>query len=221
MLKVVVFDSGYGGELFADYLQENLPIIQIIRVIDWRNADKINTKYREARKFAEAAIKPYIGRVDLIIFANHLLTITSLKYFKRKYQPQKFLGLDLRQPRNPTGRDTLIIATKAVTKTINYHNYVFHLKCKTKTFTADSWPAKIDNGEITASEIKSILKTFSSKEHFYPLNLILACSHFSDIKPELRACFGKNLRIYDSFEDTFRKTCKALELRGGAGKKKS
>lgn len=221
MLKVVVFDSGYGGELFADYLQENLPIIQIIRVIDWRNADKINTKYREARKLTEAAIKPYIGRVDLIIFANHLLSITGLKYFKRKYQSQKFLGLDLRQPRNPTSRDTLIITTKAVAKTINYHNYIFHLKCKTKTFAKDSWLNKIDNGELSASEIKNTLKTFSNKEHFYPLNLILACSHFNDIKPELRACFGKNLRIYDSFEDTFRKTCKVLELRGGAGKKKS
>lgn len=221
MLKVVVFDSGYGGELFADYLQENLPVIQIIRVIDWRNADKINTKYKEARRLTEVAIKPYIGRVDLIIFANHLLTITSLKYFKRKYQSQKFLGLDLRQPRNPTGRDTLILTTKAVTKTINYHNYIFRLKCKTKTFTKDSWLAKIDDGELTVSEIKSTLKTFSNKEHFYPMDLILACSHFSDIKTELRACFGKNLRIHDSFEDAFRKTCKTLKLRGGAGKKKS
>ena len=221
MLKVVVFDSGYGGELFADYLQENLPVIQIIRVIDWRNADKINTKYRDARKCAEAAIKPYIGRVDLIIFANHLLSITSLKYFKRKYQSQKFLGLDLRQPRNPTGRDTLILTTKATTKTINYHNYIFRLKCKTRTFAKDSWLTKIDDGELTASEIKSALKIFSNKEHFYPRNIILACSHFSDIKPELRACFDKNLRIYDSFEEAFRKTCKALGLRGGAGKKKS
>lgn len=221
MLKVVVFDSGYGGELFADYLQENLPIIQIIRVIDWRNADKINTKYREARKIAEAAIRPYIGRVDLIVFANHLLTITSLKYFKRKYQSQKFLGLDLKQPRNPARRDTLVLTTKAVVKTINYHNYIFHLKCKTKTFTRDSWLAKIDSGELTADEILNALKAFSDKENFRPLNLILACSHFSDIKTELRTCFGKNLRIYDSFDDAFRKTCKTLKLRGGAGKKKS
>ena len=41
MLKVVVFDSGYGGELFADYLEEELPLVDIVRVIDWRNADKM------------------------------------------------------------------------------------------------------------------------------------------------------------------------------------
>ena len=221
MLKVVVFDSGYGGELFADYLQENLPVIQIIRVIDWRNSKKINTKYREARKITEIAIKPYIGRVDLIIFANHLLTITSLKYFKRKYQTQKFLGLDFEQPNYCNERDTIVLTTKAVARTINYHNYLFRLKCKTKTLVLDNWPAKIDSGELAASEIINTLQTFSNREQLYPKNVILACSHFNDLKPELRICFGGNLKIYDGFENTFRKICKALELRGGTGKKKS
>lgn len=94
MLKVVVFDSGYGGELFADYLQENLPILQVVRVIDWRNSSIINTKYKEARKITESALLPYINKVDLIIFANHLLSVTSLKYFKRKYPYQKFIGIE-------------------------------------------------------------------------------------------------------------------------------
>lgn len=221
MLKVVVFDSGYGGELFADYLQENLPIIQIIRVIDWRNADKINTKYREARRFAEISIKPYIGRVDLVIFANHLLTITSLKYFKRKYKTQKFLGMDFEQPNNSIKRNTLILTTRPVAKTINYHNYLFRLKCKTRTLTLDDWLAKIDDGELTTSEITKTLKLFSAKEKFYPKDVILACSHFRDIKPDIRACFGNNnIKIYDGFEETFRKTCKSLKLRGGTGKKR-
>lgn len=219
MLKVVVFDSGYGGELFADYLQENLPIIQIIRVIDWRNADEINTKYREARKITEAAIKPYIGKVNLIIFANHLLTITSLKYFKRKYPNQNFLGLNLNPPKNLNKHDTLILATKAVVKTINYYNFIFQLKSRTKTLILDSWPTKIDSGELSKEEVIKTLHLFSIREHILPKRIILACSHFNDIKPELRTCFGSNLKIYDSFEDTFRKTCKILKLRGGTGKK--
>ena len=82
MLKIVVFDGGYGGEIFADYLQENLPIVETIRVIDWRNAEKILLKAKDARRVADAALRPYIGKVDLIIFANYLITITSLKYFR-------------------------------------------------------------------------------------------------------------------------------------------
>ena len=34
MLKIVVFDGGYGGEFFADKLKEELPVVEIIRVID-------------------------------------------------------------------------------------------------------------------------------------------------------------------------------------------
>ena len=88
MIKVIVFDSGYGGELFADLLEESIPILEVIRVIDWRNADKILSSAKTARKIAETALRPYLGKVDLIIFANYLLTITSLKYFSHKYKEQ-------------------------------------------------------------------------------------------------------------------------------------
>lgn len=221
MLKVVVFDSGYGGELFADYLQENLPIIQIIRVIDWRNADQILLKPKDARRVAEAALRPYISKTDLIILANHLVTITSLKYFKRKYKNQKFVGMNLKYPDTKSGRDTLILTTKAVARTINYHNFIFRLKCRTKTLTLDAWPAKIDDGELTMDEISETLKVFTNKENIFPEEVILACSQFNDIKSELRACLGRNLKIYDSFNDTYRAICKILRLRGGVGKKKS
>ena len=219
MLKVVVFDGGYGGELFADYLQENLPVLEIIRVIDWRNADKILKKAKDARKVAEAALKPYIGKVDLIIFANYLLTITSLKYFQRKYKTQKFIGLNL--SRHNTGRDTLILATRAVTKTINYHNFLFHLNCKSKTLVLDSWPAKIDDGELTPTDILDSFLPHFSRESFRPQDIILACAQFNDIKAELRSCLGGNPRFHDGFYDALVKTCKILQIRGGIGKKKS
>ena len=72
MLKVVIFDSGYGGEFFADYFQDSLPIVDIVRVIDWRNAEEILSKPKAARKITEEDLRPYIGKVDLIILANHL-----------------------------------------------------------------------------------------------------------------------------------------------------
>ena len=125
MLKVVVFDSGYGGEFFADQLEKELPILDVVRVIDWRNADPILSSPRKARKIAKADLRPYIGKVDLIIFANHLLTLTSLKHFQRKYRNQKFLGLGLKLPDTFVKRDVLILTTKAVTKTINYYNFIF------------------------------------------------------------------------------------------------
>lgn len=220
MLKVVVFDSGYGGESFADYLQENLPIIEIIRVIDWRNSEAIISKAKLARQIAEEALRPYIGRVDLVIFANHLLTITSLRYFRRKYNEQKFLGMGLKFPEKSSGQGTTVLTTRAVAKTINYHNFLYRLKGKTKTITPDDWVIKIDDGELTQSEISDVfLNAGISREQ--NSDIVLACSQFNDIKPELINYFNGNIKIYDSFEDTLRQACKKLNIRGGIGRKKS
>ncbi len=214
MLKIVIFDSGYGGEFFADRLSAELPIVEVIRVIDWRNADKVLTHAKSARKIAEAALRPYIGKVDLIIFANHLLSLTSLKFFKRKYKKQKFLGLTLEEPGTFIKNDTLILTTKAVTKTINYYNYIFRIKRRTKTLILDDWVSKIDDGELKFSEIReTILKSFIGTD-FYPREVVLGCTQFSDIEKELRDILGGSTKIYDGFSDAIRRTYKILNIRG-------
>lgn len=219
MLKVVVFDSGYGGELFADRLEQDLPIVEVIRVIDWRHADQIQSSPRKAREFAEIALRPYIGKVDLIIFANCLLSVTSLRHFERRYGKQKFIGLGLKIPDSPIKRNTLVLATKPITKTFAYHAFLFRAKRKTKTLTLDDWPAKIDDGELSEPEIHQTLKCFSAKSHLRPGEIVLACTHFNDFKPILRDVFGRNLKVYDSFGDAVNKVCKTLKIRGGTGRK--
>lgn len=221
MLKVVVFDGGYGGEFFADQLEAELPILEVIRVIDWRNANKLLTSPRKARKVAKNALRPYIGKVDLIIFANHLLSLTSLKYFRRKYKNQRFIGLSLKKPDTFIKRDVLILTTKAVTRTINYHNFLFQIRRKSQTLTFDNWPATIDDGELTEERIKESFQKSHLKKRLRPEEIILACSQFNDIKTELRNIFGPNLKIYDSFDDAIRNACKILSIRGGTGKKSS
>ena len=220
MLKVVVFDGGYGGELFADQLEEELPVLEVIRVIDWRNAEQILASPRKARRVAVDALRPYIGNVDLIIIANNLITVTSLKYLRRKYRNQKFLGLSLKTPDTYVKRDVVILATKAITKTISYQNYIFRLKRRAKTVVLDEWPNQIDDGELTEAEIHKTLSPYITRINPNREEVVLACTQFNDIIPELRRLFGKNLKIHDSFSDAIRNTCHTLQIRGGTGKKK-
>lgn len=221
MLKVVVLDSGFGGELFADKLCEQLKILEVIRVIDWRNADKYLRKKREARRAAEEALRPYLGKVDLIIFANYYLTITSLKYFHRKYKNQKFVGLNLVLPSTFVDRNTVILTTTAVSKTINFRNYVMRLRrSNVITMTLDDWPAKIDDGELDKSEIEATLIELIISRNFFPREIILACSQFNDIIPELRNTFNGSVKIYDGFSELYHDACKALRIRGALAKQK-
>lgn len=220
MIKVVVFDGGYGGELFADKLEEELPILKVIRVIDWRHADQFLKSPRAARKAAKEALRPYIGRVDLIIFANHLLSATSLKYFRRKFKKQKFLGLKLPELTTYVGRPTVVITTRALAHTISFYNYRFRLKRKVDIICPDAWAGLIDDGELTDNMIYREIEQFRRVHHYRPQEVILICSQFYDAVPGLKSVLGGNIKIHGSFNDAIKDTCKLLKIRGGTGKKK-
>ncbi len=214
MLKVVVFDSGYGGELFADYLGEEIPTLEIIRVIDWRNAEALQENANKARKVTEEALKPYLYKVDLIVIANYLVSVTSLNYFKRKYKHQKFVGLNFANSDLIAGRETAILSTKALAKTLSYKLYI--KKHNIKSFTFDDWPILIDDGELGNAKLHRDLKPAKDLK---PSQLILACGQFTDLKPELKRFFGHNTKIIDNFDETLRDVCLSLKLRGALKKK--
>ncbi len=219
MLKVVIFDSGYGGESIADRLSEEIPVIDVIRVIDWRHAKEIQESAKEARSFAEEALRPYIGKVDLIIFANYLLSITSLKYFAKKYENQEFLGLGLEKPCTFVKRDTLILTTQAITKTFTFKSFIFGLRNKAKVLTLEDWPARIDDGELQFDEIKEVIRSGLTSPDGSPVDLILMCSQFIDIAPELKKAVTGNVQICDGTREIFSSIYKKLHLRGGSGRK--
>lgn len=220
MLKIVVFDGGYGGEFFANRLEEELPVVDVIRVIDWRESEDFLKNLRVARRKAMDALRPYIGRVDLIVFANHLLAATSLRFFQRKYQNQQFLGIKLPCPTDFVKRPATILTTKALAKTINYHNYLFRLKRKTYTLCLDEWVKLIDDGELTDAKVRSEFENFYLKYHYRTPEIIIACSHFNDVIPTIRKIFGYNVKIHDSFDDAIIDICKILKIRGRTGKKR-
>ena len=83
----------------------------------------------------------------------------------------------------------------------------------------DTWPLKIDDGELTEQEIKETLSDYIGKDSRYQ-EIFLACSQFYDLIPALRNLFGHNLKIHDGFSDALKETCKTLRIRGSAKKAK-
>ena len=189
-------------------------------MIDWRNADEILSSAKAARKTAEIALKPYIGKVDLIVFANYLLSATSLKYFNHKYKNQKFIGLGFKKPDTFIKKDLIILTTKAVARTLAYRKFVFQLNRRVKTVALDAWPAMIDDGELSDQEIHMTIDKSIADGHIKPEEMILACSQFNDIKSEIKKGFDRKFRIYDGFNDAIREVCKILKIRGTLSKLK-
>lgn len=218
MLKIVIFDSGYGGGDFADQLESELPTTEIIRVLGQQDPSKILKNSRRARDLAEKTLRPFIGNVDLIIFANYLVSATSLRYFRHKYKNQKFIGFTLKPRRIVPGKPTLILTTKAITKSLAYLNFI--CRSNIKTVCLDSWPELINDNDLTIKNFETDLKPAITKiKKFVPKQIFLACGEFTGLKPEFRQFFGHNTRIVDSFDDTMKETYRVLNLRGYLSKK--
>ena len=210
MRKIVVYDTGYGGELFADELEKEFPTASIIRVIDWRNAEKLADHPRNARAIIYTALQPYLGKVDLIVFANYYISATNLRYFKRKFKNQKLIGFTLKPSRMVKGHTTLVLTTGPTSKTIPYISLYWYTRLR--TICLDEWPLLIDDGELTDEMFKNDLSLKQPKD-FKPKQVFLACGQFSELKPKFREMFGHNVRIVDSFNDTIKETYQALNIR--------
>ena len=213
MKKVVVFDSGFGGELFADYVEKELPIVEVIRIIDWRNLDVITKNPTEARNVTEKAIRSYVGHTDLIIFANYLITFMDLQYFQQKYPNQKFMGFAMPQIKS---RKTLVLTSSALSRTIKYKAFIHKLHLKVKTLDCDKWIPLIDDAELTEEHVRKDLERI---KNFSPSSIALVYTNFIDIKPILLKIFGPIVHINDGYHETLRNVCLELGLRGLDGKR--
>lgn len=94
MLKVLVFDGGCGGEAVADYLAEELKVVEVIRVIEYKSKVYEKKPQLELGRLVERSIKGYIGKVDLIVLGGYTVSL-ALNYLSEKYKYQKFVGVSV------------------------------------------------------------------------------------------------------------------------------
>lgn len=219
MLKVAVFDSGWGGEAFANYLEMELPIVEVIRIIDWRHAPYNKLTVEKVLEYTEKALRPYVGTVDIIVLASYEATISSLEYLRGKYPKQKFLGVDFEIFREDGGTKFLVLTTNFVAKSR------FYLSCKESLTEAnfleiacDDWPQLIDDGELTKPMIEQKLAGYKD---IYCDAVVLGCTQFSDVRDDISNTISwKQGRVVDEFALVLKNLCHMLGLRGGDGKRK-
>lgn len=97
MLKIVVCDSGWGGELVADFLSEELGMVEIVRVIDWAHAPYHTKDRAMIERLVEAALTRYLDQVDLIVLGGYGTSL-ALDYLCQKYPKQHFVSMDYSLP---------------------------------------------------------------------------------------------------------------------------
>jgi len=198
MNKIIVFDTGTGGKIFADHFRKELTNTEIIEVIDSANAPYGSRTPSEILTLTEQTLKPYINISALIVIACNTATAYTLSYLRTKYPDQLFVGTEpavkpaMKLTKNGKA---LILATPATVNSAHYQNlkskYAKHITLYEPNCT--DWAKKIDDKTLTKNDIVVTLAPYQS---YSPDAIILACTHYLAIPPQTFTDLFPNAIVY-------------------------
>ena len=236
MLKVVVFDSGWGGDFVADYLSEELKTIEFIRVIDWKHAPYDCRSLAEIYELTKQNLKRYIHKVDLIVLAGYTVSL-FLQNLRERYPRQKFVGVSVNYyrilksrcyPKHITLMGNDLLANSAFCSEVCQnlpHSSLAIPDCA-------GYEQLIDDGEMSLEILCTDLQTYfeinskyvrhdlARRKRLIPSDVVLLLdTHFWSIKSEIEEVFGYNVAVFDFRQKLLRDVCVALDLLGVDGKR--
>lgn len=89
MREIIVYDFEFGSQELADYLERELPVV-VTRMIDPRKISECDN--REVQEMVVEAVRPYIGRAEVIVVTNPLVVAVALERLRGEFPRQIFVG---------------------------------------------------------------------------------------------------------------------------------
>lgn len=241
MLRIVIFDTGWGGELVADYLENELSVVEIIRVIDQRHAADGYNSAKEAVQSAKTQLHDYIGKTDLIVLGGYTVSL-ALDELTRLYPDQAFVGMGINYYRvlktSCPAQNVAILLDKTARHEALIEE-IRHQLPESLLFIPDcsNWDKLIDDGEMNTEILrrelaphfqlmpakkgsKLVNETASVSLNAKPVRVdtvLLLDTHYFDIKDELEELFGYHARVMDFRQKLLHDVCFTLGLLGVDG----
>ena len=199
-MKILVFDSGWGGELFAKQLEQEIPVVDIVRMIDWQTGPYAKMGDQEILDHAINNISRVVGKFDLIVIASFTISAVALEALRDQFPEQQFMGFRPKAPKRLqklNGGNVIVLASSIVRNTNEYKQAIRKMKNVTviEPEVADAWIERIDHDEIDCEEIIRELGQYN------PDAIVCFETVFSDIKQSVDKCFGWRTVFYDQLKE--------------------
>lgn len=94
MLRIVVFDGGWGGQIVANYLSSELATVEVDTIIDWQCVPYEGKDPRLLLTRAKELISTEIGNADLIVLGGYIVSLL-IKDLRAAYPEQNFVGMGI------------------------------------------------------------------------------------------------------------------------------
>lgn len=220
---ILVIDSGNGGIWTLKKIRRLLPFENYLFFEDKINAPYGNKSKKRLKKIVLKNLKKLtkLYNIKLVVFACNTISSVCYDYIKQIFFNLPIIKIEPYINANRfLGEQTLLLATKntikhnAKIKLYNSKKNIFVVGYKTLAKKIDCNINKLDD---LLPYLNETLKRFKHKKI---KNIVLGCTHFNYIKPQLIKIFG-NVKFFENSNlvaKNVKKTLKKLSLNSNSKK---
>ncbi len=223
-----LFDSGIGGTSIWKEIHSLLPNEDTIYLADSKNAPYGEKSKDEIIHLSCKNTELLLDQnCKMIVVACNTATTNAIKELRQKYDVP-FIGIEPAIKPAATHSQTQKIGILATKGTLNselfYKNVEKFQDIKIIEQIGFGLVELIENGKINSTEMRDLLKKYLSPMIENNIDyLVLGCSHYPYLIPQIKKIIPKNIQIIDSGEAVARQTKNILNENVGfrASDKKS
>lgn len=221
-----LFDSGVGGTSIWSAIHELLPHENTIYLADSKNAPYGQKSKEEIIELSIKNTEFLLNKnCKLIVVACNTATTNAIKVLREKYDIP-FVGIEpaikpaaIQSNKNIIG----ILATQGTLNSELFHQAVEKYKdTKIIEQIGNGLVSLIENGFMNSPEMDLLLHKYLQPMIDANIDyLVLGCSHYPYLIPQIRKILPKDIKIIDSGEAVARQTKNLLAEKVGLNKEKS
>ncbi len=212
-----IFDSGVGGTSIWKELNLLLPHENTMYLADSKNAPYGEKSKEEIISLSKKNIDLLLNKdCKLIVVACNTATTNAIKILRETY-PIPIIGIEpaIKPAALNTKTKTIgILATKGTLSSELFHKTtdLFANGIKVVEQVGEGLVGLIENGNIYSEEMSSLLKLYMKPMLDANVDyLVLGCTHYPYLLPQLLEILPKHIKIIDSGEAVARQTQAVLK----------
>lgn len=193
-MKIVVFDTGIGGQAVAEQLEMLLPGSTVVVVNDHDHMPYGTRSNEEIIELTDTAIAPLITDCDVVLIACNTATTVALPTLRRRHPDVSFVGIEpMVKPAalQTVTRHIAVLATPATLASRRYQELVDEWASDVTVHqpNCSDWAQLIENGN---SHMVPIEQTVSALLDQSVDVIVLGCTHYHWLKERAeRAADGR------------------------------
>jgi len=218
MINIGVFDSGVGGLWILKHLKVELPGYNYVFFGDQAHVPYGVRQMEEIKSFSESIVKFLINKgCKIIVIACNTASAASLEYLRKKFPGTIFIGMEpaIKPAVEVTHTNSIgVLATGATLKGKLYNSVIerFADGVDISQNTCTGLVEQIEKGNLDSKKVYSILeKALKPMMKKNIDTIVLGCTHYPFIIPQIKKIVGKKVNIIDPTEAIVRQVSKVLD----------